>query len=185
LNNERIGFIGIFALVLFAASLCAEVVSGIFNVTNSSGQIQITLDGSDGSVKYKKERKYAAGVNTIVEASDGTDVGGMTEYGVPLVLDSGNAWGTFTSAAQQSDPTASISVTFDNAEGDTVTPGNAPGYEILLVTTGMTPTYGATKGSAFVLGDKYANSFEIRNPAGLEPPIGGVWFKFRTSNISP
>ena len=184
MNKEKLIIVGFLGFIL-AATVYSEVVSGIFNVTSSTGQVQITLDGSDGSVKYKKTKKYNSGVNTIDEAADGTDRQGMTDHGVSLFLNSADAWGTFTSVATGNDPTASISVTFDTAEGDVVTPNAPPGYEILLVTTGMTPTYTPVLGSDFTVGDKYAGSFEVRNPAGLSPGIGGTWFKFRTSDISP
>lgn len=185
IQNRDKAAVALFLGLVIGGPLLAEAVTGIFAVNNTSGQPTVVLDGSDGSVKFKKERKFTSGVNTIVEGSDGTDRQGMTEQGVSLFLNSGDAWGTFTSAAAGNDPTASISATFDNAEGDTVTPNAAPGYEILLVTTGMTATYGPVSGSNFTVGDKYASSFEIRNPAGLSPPIGGVWFKFRTTDISP
>lgn len=176
-NKERL-----FWLALLAVGIVyAETSVGPFTVTNSSGQVQTTLD-TDGSVRSKTLKKFRAGANFIKEASDGTDIGGFTEYGTELLLDSGNSWSSVAAPAAAND-THTISVTFDNAEGDTVTPNAPPGYEIQLDTRGVTSGAGVI-GPPFV-GDRYAGSFQIINPSLLGSGITFYWRKFRTTDISP
>lgn len=180
-NPDRMvlfGFVALFAVT----SLIAEAASGIFQVNTSGGQPTIVLDGSDGSVKLKKLRKFAAGTNTIVEASDGTDISGFTETGVPILLRSGYSFGSIAAPTAAND-TVRISVTFAAAEGDTVTPNSPPGYDIELDTVGVTIGAGAV-GPGYV-GDKYADSFEIINPSLLGSGVTFKWRKTRTSDVSP
>lgn len=176
-SKERVFWLSL----LLVTAVFAENVGQAFYVRNSAGAEQIKLD-TDGSVKAKTLKKFRAGANFITEASDGTDIGGFTEYGTELLLDSGNSWGSVAAPAAAND-THTISVTFDNAEGDTVDPNTPPGYEIFLTTRGVTSSAGVV-GPPFV-GDRYAGSFQIINPSLLGSGVTFVWRKTRTSNISP
>ena len=172
----------ILALALVASVQAENLEVPVRFSTPDTGAFQGQID-SNGNFQGTGLKKKAAGTNFITQASDGTARGGFTEQGVPLFLNNADAYGS-VSAPAAFDSTRRISVTFDVPEGDTVTPGNPPGYIILLTTSGVTPDGGASVSPPSV-GDKYSDSFEIINPGAYGSGVTFNWWKFRTTNISP
>jgi len=179
-SRERFAYLCGAMLIATAFAWATEI--GPFIVSDTNGVPRVIL-GTDGQVQASSLRKRTATTNFLFEASDGTDRGGFTDHGVLMALNSLDAYGS-TAAPTAANDTHRISVTFDTAEGDTVTPNAPPGYIILLTTRGVTSSAGGSI-TAPSVGDRYADSFEIVNPGLYGNGVTFDWFKIRTSNISP
>lgn len=143
---------------LWIAGACLVVATAVIASSLQQGPFFVADSNGTAQVAIGSGSATAAAPGGNITLGKGTIV-----YADPNL----NSWGHTTGPAIGS--TASISVTFGTAEPDT-------NYRILLVTDGLTTT-----AAPFSMGDRYAQSFAIKNPGGHNSDLGVTWFKFRTT----
>jgi hypothetical protein len=150
---ERTAWVFLVCALTGTAAVASVLYQGPFFVSDTNGVTQVTIgSGSASAVIPGGYVSFSRGGLVFLDTNSNT-----------------TTWGTFTGIAT---PSTSISQTFATAEPDT-------NYQILLTTVGITGSAGNI--GPFYVGDKYTNSFEIRNPWKHGTAVSGTWLKFRTS----
>lgn len=153
-HYERAAWIFLACSLIGTVATASVLYQGPMIITDSNGTSQVTIGSGSAS--------GAAGQGAYLSFARGGLVFNDTNTTT-------TTWGTFSGIAT---PSTSISQTFATAEPDT-------NYQIILTTNGVTASAGNI--GPFFVGDKYTNSFEIRNPWKHGTAVTGTWMKFRTS----
>lgn len=152
-NVERTFWVFLVSALMGTAAVASVLYQGPFFISDTNGVTQVTIgSGSSSAVVPGGYVSFSRGGLVFLDTNSNT-----------------TTWGTFTGIAT---PSTSISQTFATAEPDT-------NYQILLTTSGITASAGNI--GPFYVGDKYTNSFEIRNPWKHGTAVSGTWLKFRTT----